>query len=58
MVDKIKKSKKTKEQAMEQGAKMGLSGTHKMPDGSFMPGKTHKEYMTAVFKKNKKPKKK
>ncbi len=39
--------KKTKIQAQKEAKRMELSGVHKMPDGSFMPGKTHKEYKKA-----------
>ena len=38
-------AKKTKIQAQKEAKRMGLLGVHKMLDGSYMPGKTHKEYI-------------
>lgn len=37
----------TKKEAVELGKKLGITGTHKMPDGSIHPGKTHKDLINA-----------
>ena len=44
-------AKMTKKQANDLGKKLGISGAHKMPDGSIHPGKTHKAFQDARKKR-------
>ena len=37
----------TRKAAITQGKRLGLTGAHKMPDGTWHPGKTHKDFMNA-----------
>ena len=38
----------TKTQALKKAKQLGLKGTHKMPNGEWMAGGTHKAYLSAV----------
>ena len=41
----------TKAQAQKRAKKLGLKGVHKMPDGGWMAGGTHRAYLNATKKK-------
>jgi len=38
----------TKTQALKKAKQLGLKGVHKMPNGEWMAGGTHKAYASAV----------
>jgi hypothetical protein len=38
----------TKPEAEKRAAQLGCAGSHQMPDGSFMPCRTHEEFVAAV----------
>ena len=38
----------TKTQALKKAKQLGLKGVHKMSDGTWMAGGTHKAYLSAV----------
>ena len=40
----------TKVQALKRAKQLGLRGVHKMPNGEWMAGGTHKAYTSAVKK--------
>lgn len=44
---------KTRKLALEQGKKLGISGAHKMPDGTYHPGATHAIFVNAKKKSKK-----
>ena len=41
-------SYKTSEEARNISRNVGLSGTHQMPDGTWMPGSSHQAYTNAM----------
>ena len=48
----------TKAQALKRAKQLGLKGVHKMPNGKWMAGGTHKAYVSAVKKTKTKTKSK
>lgn len=42
---------KTRQGAINSGKKLGLTGAHKMKNGTWMPGSTHAAYLNAKKKK-------